>query len=223
MAGSMAKVGRHPGAWGDPCNWEPPYHQTKGSKEQAGFAKEYCAKVEKELNEICSGILKLLIYDLIPKASMGESKVFYFKMKGDYYRYFAEFAAEDARVAYEEATTNAAKDLAVTYPIRFGLVLNYSVFQYEVLSNPVEAVKDACKLLIAAALGLPRRSSGVPDPGELIYSSLFDAAPSMHSLFVTPRAVQAMKFVSNLDEIVRAIDALEKLKITVETLAFGHL
>ena len=52
---------------------------------------------------------------------------------------------------------------------------------------------------------------------------LFGAAPSMHSLFVTSRAVQAMKFVSNLDETVRAIDALEKLKITVETLAFGHL
>ena len=40
-------------------------------------------------------------------------------MKGGYYWYFAEFAAEDARVVYEEATTNAAKDMAVTYPIRF--------------------------------------------------------------------------------------------------------
>merc|ERR1712098_1038400 len=77
--------------------------------------------------------------------------VFYFKMKGDYYRYIAEFsaadakakAAEDARVAYEEATTNAAKDLAVTHPIRLGLALNYSVFQHEVLSNPDEACKMA--------------------------------------------------------------------------------
>jgi len=125
--------------------------KSKGNEEQAGFAKEYCGKVEKELNEICGGILKLLNDDLIPKASTGESKVFYFKMKGDYYRYIAEFsaadakakAAEDARVAYEEATTNAAKDLAVTHPIRLGLALNYSVFQYEVLSNPDEACKMA--------------------------------------------------------------------------------
>jgi len=125
--------------------------KTKGNEEQAGFAKEYCAKVEKELNDICGGILTLLNGDLIPKASTGESKVFYYKMKGDYYRYIAEFtagdaktkAAEDARLAYEEATTNAAKDLAVTHPIRLGLALNYSVFQYEVLSNPDEACKMA--------------------------------------------------------------------------------
>jgi len=69
---------------------------------------------------------------------------------GDYYRYMAEFtdgdakskAAEDARQSYESAT-NAAKGLAVTHPIRLGLALNYSVFQYEVLSNPDEACKMA--------------------------------------------------------------------------------
>ena len=58
--------------------------------------------------------------------------------------------------------------------------------------------------------------------GELLYSSRFEAAPSMHSLFVMPRAVQAMKFVAVLDEIVRPSDDLEKLKITMGTLAFEH-
>merc|ERR1739848_935026 len=70
---------------------------------------------------------------------------------GDYWRYIAEFsdgdgkskAAENARVAYEEASKVAEKDLAVTHPIRLGLALNYSVFQYEVLSNPDEACKMA--------------------------------------------------------------------------------
>merc|ERR1711959_625610 len=52
-------------------------------------------------------------------------------------------AAESARQAYEEAKTVAEKDLAVTHPIRLGLALNYSVFQYEVLSNPDEACKMA--------------------------------------------------------------------------------
>jgi len=34
---------------------------------------------------------------LIPKASNAESKVFYLKMKGDYYRYLAEVATGETR------------------------------------------------------------------------------------------------------------------------------
>merc|ERR1711972_1216159 len=78
-------------------------------------------------------------------------KVFYHKMKADNYRNIAEFrdgaekskAAENARQAYEEASKVANTDLAVTHPIRLGLALNYSVFQYEVLSQPEEACKMA--------------------------------------------------------------------------------
>lgn len=36
---------------------------------------------------------------LIPKASNAESKVFYLKMKGDYYRYLAEVATGDTRLS----------------------------------------------------------------------------------------------------------------------------
>merc|ERR1712178_139320 len=116
-----------------------------------GFAKEYCSKVEAELDKICQTILGVLDGNLIPKATNGESKVFYQKMKADYYRYIAEFtdgdkktkAAESARVAYTEAQTVAEKGLAVTHPIRLGLALNFSVFQYEVLQNPEEACKMA--------------------------------------------------------------------------------
>jgi 14-3-3 protein epsilon len=124
---------------------------SKGNTEQAKFAKEYCGKVEAELQKICDTILGVLDTNLIGKASDGESKVFYHKMKADYYRYIAEFtdgdakskAAENARLAYEEAQKVAEKDLPVTHPIRLGLALNYSVFQYEVLQNPDEACKMA--------------------------------------------------------------------------------
>jgi 14-3-3 protein epsilon len=125
--------------------------KSKGNDGNAAFAKEYCGKVEAELSKICDTILKLLDDKLIASASTGESKVFYQKMKADYYRYIAEFkegddktkAAESARAAYQEAQTVAEKDLAVTHPIRLGLALNFSVFQYEVLSNPDEACKMA--------------------------------------------------------------------------------
>jgi 14-3-3 protein epsilon len=125
--------------------------RSKGNEEQAKHAKEYCKKVEKELEEICDTILGLLDGNLISKASTDESKVFYQKMKADYFRYIAEFsdgdgkakAAENARLAYEDAQKVAEKGLAVTHPIRLGLALNYSVFLYEVLSNPDEACKMA--------------------------------------------------------------------------------
>merc|ERR1712187_267926 len=125
--------------------------KSKGNEENAKYAKEYCAEVEKELPKICDTILGLLDANLIPKASGGESKVFYQKMKADYYRYIAEFtdgdkktkAAESARQAYQDAQNVAEKDLAVTHPIRLGLALNFSVFQYEVLQNPDEACKMA--------------------------------------------------------------------------------
>merc|ERR1712037_593359 len=118
--------------------------KTKGNEENAKWAKEYCAKVEKELQEICDTIFGLLNDNLIKQAGNGESKVFYQKMKADYYRYIAEFtdgdakakAAENARQAYADAAAVAEKDLAVTHPIRLGLALNYSVFMYEVLSDP---------------------------------------------------------------------------------------
>merc|ERR1711994_825204 len=84
--------------------------KTKGNEEQAKYANEYCKKVEAELQKICDTILGLLDSNLINKASSGESKVFYQKMK----------ASENARLAYEEASKVAEKDLAVTHPIRLG-------------------------------------------------------------------------------------------------------
>merc|ERR1711988_1127359 len=71
--------------------------KSKGNEEQAKYANEYCKKVEGELQKICDGIIALLESNLIPKSSNGESKVFYQKMKADYYRYIAEFSVGDAK------------------------------------------------------------------------------------------------------------------------------
>merc|ERR1712003_291788 len=125
--------------------------KTKGNEENAKYAKEYCGKVEAELDKICNTILELLDKNLIPKCTSGESKVFYQKMKADYYRYIAEYtegdkkkgASDSATEAYKAAQAVAEKDLAVTHPIRLGLALNFSVFQYEVLGQPEEACKMA--------------------------------------------------------------------------------
>jgi len=109
--------------------------------------RDYRTRVEKELEEVCRDVLSVLDEHLIPHAQTGESKVFYYKMKGDYHRYLAEFAsgdvrdkaAEEAHTAYKQATEIATADLAPTHPIRLGLALNYSVFYYEILNSPDRA------------------------------------------------------------------------------------
>lgn len=72
-------------------------------------------------------------------------------MKGDYYRYIAEYAvaekrnaaAQKALSAYQEAHEIGAKSLASTHPVKLGLALNYSVFYYEIMQNPEKACKMA--------------------------------------------------------------------------------
>merc|ERR1712164_180204 len=139
-------------------------------------------KVETELQGICDTILALLDGSLVPGAKDAESKVFYHKMKGDYYRYIAEFtnegektaAAEDARKAYDEAMQVAQKDLAVTHPIRLGLALNFSVFHYEVLGNPDEACKMARTAFEDAIAELDNVSEGSYKDSTLIMQLLRD-------------------------------------------------
>ena len=59
--------------------------------------KDYKSKIECELVEICNDILGIIEESLIPNSTSEEAKVFYYKMKGDYYRYLAEFLQQDNR------------------------------------------------------------------------------------------------------------------------------
>jgi 14-3-3 protein epsilon len=65
----------------------------KGSVTNAEKAKTYKHMIEEELTGICKNILKLVNDDLIPKCKSEEGQVFLYKMKGDYYRYIAEYAS----------------------------------------------------------------------------------------------------------------------------------
>jgi len=108
----------------------------------------YRERIEKELSAVCQDILDLLEQHLVPNSTTGEPKVFYLKMKGDYHRYVSEYstgderqkAGENALAAYKAASDIATTDLAPTHPIRLGLALNFSVFYYEILSDPNKAI-----------------------------------------------------------------------------------
>jgi len=129
----------------------------------------YRGTVVEELENICYDILSLLIRpeeiadvrgepfdgnqndsdgpNLIYNATDDEAKVFYQKMAADYFRYLAEFndnsskqnVSAHAEKMYKAAFDVAEKGLAPTHPIRLGLALNFSVFQFEVQSMQEEA------------------------------------------------------------------------------------
>ncbi|XP_026140821.1 14-3-3 protein zeta-like [Carassius auratus] len=125
--------------------------KTEGSDKKQQMVKEYREKIEKELKEICNDVLVLLDKYLIPKATPAESKVFYLKMKGDYYRYLAEVAVGEekssiignSQEAYKDAFEISKAEMQPTHPIRLGLALNFSVFYYEILNSPDQACKLA--------------------------------------------------------------------------------
>ncbi|CAN6720656.1 unnamed protein product [Malus baccata var. baccata] len=127
--------------------------EAKGGEQNVKRIKEYRQRVEDELAKICHDILTVVDYHLLPSSSTGESTVFYQKMKGDYYRYLAEFrsgddrkeAADHSLKAYLTAVDTAASELPPTHPTRLGLALNFSVFYYEILNSPERACHLAKK------------------------------------------------------------------------------
>jgi 14-3-3 protein epsilon len=109
----------------------------------------YKKRIERELYEQCMRIVKIVKDKCLGLAVDNESKAFFQKMIGDYYRYVAESATEatleevkkGALEGYQEAD-KLSRDLNACNPIRLGLALNFSVFYYEVMNDH----KKACEL-----------------------------------------------------------------------------
>ena len=64
----------------------------KGSR-HLELINQYRKMIEEELHRICQDVLDLLRDVLIPNSEVAEAKVFYMKMRGDYYRYLCEFTS----------------------------------------------------------------------------------------------------------------------------------
>lgn len=150
-------IGARRASWRIICSIESRNEKQKNNSPQDmtkyELAVEYRSKIELELNNICNEILDTLESHLIKNATEFPSKVFYYKMKGDYHRYLAEFktdkdreeAAKLSLEAYQEAMNLAEKELQTTNPIRLGLALNFSVFYYEIQKLPEKACQLAKK------------------------------------------------------------------------------
>lgn len=118
------------------------------------YIVEYKKRIEDELANLCQKIIKNIDTHLIPRATEAEAKVFYHKMKADYYRYIAENVEGDAKKTYADHSlqsyteaSEVAKSLSISNPIRLGLALNFSVFYYEVLGSQEIACQIAKETL----------------------------------------------------------------------------
>lgn len=145
-------VGARRSSWRVICMIE----QRADDDKKKPIAQRFRVKVEGELDTTCQEVLKLLDEYLINDDCEDEEKVFYLKMRGDYWRYIAEYkseqtsertdAIEKAQKAYEQAMEHAKEKMPSTHPNRLGLALNFSVFYYEILNSPDKActlAKDA--------------------------------------------------------------------------------
>ena len=150
--------------------------QKESDPEKTEDVVKYRKQIEDELHKHCDEVLDLLekhLLSSLPKPDTVEadsegyvtlpdgekilrkvlisSRVFFQKMKGDYYRYKVEVepadsdkrkeTADKSEEAYKEAMEES-KDLESTNPIGLGLALNFSVFYYEIRNKS----EDACKL-----------------------------------------------------------------------------
>ncbi|MFS8029050.1 putative 14-3-3 protein [Helianthus anomalus] len=114
--------------------------ESKGNENYVSLIKGYRKKVEDELSKICSDILDIIDKHLVPSSGSGEATVFYYKMKGDYFRYLAEFKTDQERKeAADQSLKGYEAHLPSTHPIRLGLALNFSVFYYEIMNSPEKA------------------------------------------------------------------------------------
>lgn len=124
-------------------------------EEQSNQIVTYKKKIEEELTSLCYELINLVDTKLLPPSKGSQNEIYFKKMKGDYYRYLSEFMSEqdcsqiieNCQKSYEDADRLARTQLPPTHPLRLGLHLNMSVFEYEILLKPEKAILIANQAL----------------------------------------------------------------------------
>ena len=129
------------------------YENKEISKEKSPYLeyiKEYKEKIIKELEIECLKICNSIENIIMPKLETKEKKVFFGKLKGDYYRYIAENTEGEIKQKYSDLSLKTynetlieANNLNYKNSNKLGLLLNLSVLYYEVNLNFNEALNLA--------------------------------------------------------------------------------
>lgn len=112
--------------------------------------QDYRDDLIKKVVTICNDVLNLIDSALLPVNTDIISVIFFNKLKGDYYRYLSEVAqtqdvrdghANRSKTAYETSICSIGDELRPSDPLYLRLILNYAVFQYEILELKEEAIE----------------------------------------------------------------------------------
>ncbi|TNV81107.1 hypothetical protein FGO68_gene8502 [Halteria grandinella] len=144
-------------------------HSTQGGpSSQTQAIAQYKAVIEERLHKDCEEIVALVLNYVLPRLAQSygdvpknvkdlEERAFFWKMAGDYYRYASEAsqstASREQRLprfkkgaleAYNRAMELCKSGLLRPYnSVCLGLALNFSVFHYEVMGDPLKACQIA--------------------------------------------------------------------------------
>ena len=154
------------------------YEKEEISKENSPYLeyiKEYKENVIKELEIECLKICNSIQNIIMPKLETKDKKVFFGKLKGDYYRYIAENTEGEIKKKYSDLcfkTYNESliesNNLSYKNSAKLGLLLNLSVYHYEVNFNIQQALNLANDTLNKAKEAL----NGVDEDNEEYKDSL---------------------------------------------------
>ena len=129
------------------------HEETRGNTARVEQLQAYKKTILEELEKYSSEVIALVDQKLLPVASTPEARVFYEKLKADYYRYICESKPESekeeparkARECYEKALEISKNEIPPSLPTSLGLILNYSVFLYEIIGQKTDAIELAQK------------------------------------------------------------------------------
>ncbi|EAX92702.1 14-3-3 protein [Trichomonas vaginalis G3] len=121
------------------------------SEQTQAEVKSIKKQIITELVSLCEEFIDLINSKLLPVNTDPDSIVFYNKNKGDYYRYICEATDGNERIvatkrgmeSYEVALEKSKVALQQYTPTALGLMLNYTVFLYEICDKKDVAVKMA--------------------------------------------------------------------------------
>ena len=125
--------------------------------ERITMIKNYKEILEKDIYDVCKNVIALINNFLLTKTILDESKIFFLKMKADYYRYLSEFQSlienknylDESEKNYKNAI-ELSQNISWINPTKLGLYLNYSVFYYENKKDTKKAIQIAKEAIKSA-------------------------------------------------------------------------